>query len=496
MTQTVVNFLVNGVVEPRVFNLEVSPTGQAAYQNAMAYISNIFTRGLNLTDGLGNPIPGTAPGGPPTTQEISNIANTFNTLSQWSNALYVSNGVQKDGFQVSSQGTGSPNDTFQVTNQTVAQILTTGTATPPAGQSAAPVPMDILGTMNQNMAQNLNQMLRILKSLNWDPTNNASTANASTAFATLQADSTRSIYNFNQLLSQGIADAQNAIVSGVATIQNSGIQQMLMVDYVSQGNTILYNQMSGLQTAINANNDALTYLNSLQDLMNQKTPQQFFLALQDLSAQSIPSLTTAQYDQFESDSFNQTLGTKANFTQTNIQAYVNQLASTDGLIAGAFIDPTNNSSGSGLSSNSVTTGINHCLTIITENLQGLINELQALGETSTGPLVNSLQTVYNDFNNLLNQAAQNAAASNGSITVAQAQQTALAQWVQDTTSGNVGGYQNDLNNAIVASQSFNDSQREQLQSVMFTFEEFYKSSTTLLANFNSLLQQIARGLSM
>ena len=93
-----------------------------------------------------------------------------------------------------------------------------------------------------------------------------------------------------------------------------------MVDYVESGNQILFNQMDQLQSAVNLNQNILSYLNSLQDLMNQKTPQDFLLQLQNLNSAS------PNYSQFESSTYgNQILGTTPQFTEAQLANYISIL---------------------------------------------------------------------------------------------------------------------------------------------------------------------------
>ena len=86
-----------------------------------------------------------------------------------------------------------------------------------------------------------------------------------------------------------------------------------MVDYIATGNEVLYNQMTNLQNAINLNQNVLSYLNSLQDLMNQKTASQFLMQLTSLNSSS------PDYSAFEKATFgDQVIGTTADFTEDEL----------------------------------------------------------------------------------------------------------------------------------------------------------------------------------
>jgi ABC-type branched-subunit amino acid transport system ATPase component len=67
----------------------------------------------------------------------------------------------------------------------------------------------------------------------------------------------------------------------------------------------------------------------------------------------------------------------------------------------------------------------------------------------------------------------------------------LVTWIKDFSStGTTGDFQRNLSNATTASQSFNDTERENLNRVMFIFQEFYQSASTLLSNMNDIISKM------
>lgn len=58
-----------------------------------------------------------------------------------------------------------------------------------------------------------------------------------------------------------------------------------------------------------------------------------------------------------------------------------------------------------------------------------------------------------------------------------------------------GEYQKNLNAAVVAAQSTNDSQKEELRRRMFEFEEFYKSASAVMQKIHQILERLAQGIS-
>jgi hypothetical protein len=67
----------------------------------------------------------------------------------------------------------------------------------------------------------------------------------------------------------------------------------------------------------------------------------------------------------------------------------------------------------------------------------------------------------------------------------------IEEWVKNFADQNEGTYQSHLNNAVTASQALNDTEREQLQQVMFVYQQFYQSASSMLSTLNQLLQSIA-----
>ena len=144
-------------------------------------------------------------------------------------------------------------------------------------------------------------------------------------------------------------------------------------------------------------------------------------------------------------------------TMSNVKSvFTHMQSASEGSSAGAFVSLEDG-----------TTTFTNQLARIKNNLSYLITNLEATsGSTS---LKTSLQSVLDDFNGI----------------------TEIKAWVQDYSSANQGSYQTHLNNAIVASQALNDAKREDLRRVMFVFEEFYKSATSMLSRLTQLIERMA-----
>ncbi len=432
MSQTIQNFLVSpsvGVlnIEPRVFSFEIDPNAQTYYRAAIG----------DLQDAINN-------------RDYARISTDLGVLNTWSRMVYV-------------DSTGK-----QVGNGTNGAIVPY--SAPAIGAMGATT---LNTTMDKYMAQGVDQLIRTIRSAGWDPILGAGNiTQAQTAFDTLLTGSGPAIYNLQGIINSAISAATQAHIVNNAATGSQSLQQLMMIDYVSTGNTLLFNQMDQLNQAINLNQTSLQYLNSLQDLMNQKDPQTFLLKLQNLSATNLTALTDTNYSNYEQQTFNQDLGTAPKFTEAQLATYIQGLQDSSGnqsMAQGAFKDLTN----------TVTAAYNYSAQQVVNNLGLIIQQIsQAAGSTA---LTQSLNVIKNDF----------------STTSASGQPMTVQAWVQDYSTGGStnGDFQRHLNNAITASQSFNDTQSEELRRVMFVFEEFYKSATAMLSRISQIVEKMASSMS-
>lgn len=522
MTQVVVNFLLPTTqgssvltTDPRVFDFSISPNAQAYYNYEYAQIIAGLGGQIQIPGG-GTVAPTAAniDSGPIVyggTTNATQVSDAINLLNNWA----AMQQVNQSGFQTASFGaigTQLMNAAAVLNTDGSGNIQVPGTipafgGTPEIIQNSSGtfttiIPSDLataaiatgdnsLGTngltttMNSYMAQALTQLISTLRAAGWDPIMSPGAgASATTAIANLTGNATSAIYGITNVLAQGISAAVQANIIGNAALTDSmSIQQVLMVDYVSTGNQILFNEMQQLQTAVNLNQQALSYLNSLQSLMNQKNPQTFVMQLQQLNNVNVNTTNPqSQFDTFEQDTYNQALNTISNLSSTHPSTYAayfsslagvngagavsNAITSSDPLALGAF----------GNLASAVQVVGNYSVGIIVSNLQYLIQQIGASGgATTAGGLLQSLHSVLSDFTGL---QAQNPA-------------TAIQTWIQDAAGSSPGQFQQDLSNAVVSSQSFNDTERENLREVMFVYEEFYKSATGLLSTLDTLLKKMA-----
>ena len=360
MSQTVVNFLtasqtsptnVNLVTDPRIFNFEIDQTAQLYYtQQMQALQSDLSTV-------------------PPTAATLQDISNILNNLNNWSGMISVQSNVPVinpvtlviTGYTTAQTYSVDGNIEPVTANGTVVPIVFNSSGQPvlnangAATLSGATTPEFIASdgtvltsTMNQYMAQDLDQIIRTFRSAGWDPTENPvgsafyNATTAQNAITTIQGSpAVYGLLDFTDpttgatdsgLITQALKAAASAnIIGQESATQSNNIQQLLMVGYIATGNQILSNQLSQLQNAINTNQSVLSYLNALQDLMNQKSPQQFILQLQllnNLGSQD-PSTQLSNVNNFENQSYNQAINVVSKIngsSPTAIKDYLNAAA--------------------------------------------------------------------------------------------------------------------------------------------------------------------------
>jgi len=471
MTQTVVPFVIDTYnsrgqvidreVETRVFDFEIPESSRQYYEDLILHIGNAYDEVLS-----GNNVD----------YNLNIIRDDLNALNIWSGLRHIDAGQQvMEALNDKSPTATTENDAYNP-----ALVL-------PAGYSITDTTINkpLTSTMNRQMAEQLERINRLLASFGFNTdvltpsaatkSDNASLLSALRSLSSIMTDyKGQQVTQFAAALISALEAEQAARLIGDATTGAQSIQEVLMVDFISRGNELLYNQMAGLKTAIEANESALAYLNSLQDLMNQKDPQKFIMDLSLVSAIYTDSTGTTKwytptelaqktdnYTNFEKQ-FSNDLKAQAFFqSDTALKAYLEDTANKGKLFKEVF--------------EFTDTAVEPYIEQIKRYLNSLISSISgASGVTSSTQIVQALNAILSDFTAL---------GSAGKI----------YDWVQDlgSTTASAGDYQTHVTNAIVAAQSFNDSQREELRRVMFVFEEFYKSATSLLSSISQLIVKIA-----
>lgn len=318
MTSSIVNFLVYStptdptsalVTQSRVFDYRISEDARDAFAAILAKISEDFA--LYKTS--------------PSTATITEIEGLLGQLNNWSTMK-----------SLNSSGT-------------ITQTLSAVDLAVPSGDTTSVKTIDT--TMSSGMANAVDKLIRTLRSAGWDIETETSDSTKTAAMDKIAADITldssaalgytSTLYGLDTWITQGLQAAASALITAATgeavDTSKTSLQELLMIEYVSNGNQILYDQMNSLSTAIDTNQQVLAYLNALQDLMNQKTPEQFVMKLSILQN---ATLTESTYSNFENSTFNQTLGTTAKFTDANIASYIQSLTVVGDTVQSSSLNTT------------------------------------------------------------------------------------------------------------------------------------------------------------
>jgi hypothetical protein len=438
--QTIVTFLTQEgtsapVSEQRVFDFSITRDAQTYYNDLMSIIQYALLDGKKWTPsgGVGEDFGSDA-------EALATVKAAVTALNEWSQ------------FRTASvDGEGNPVQTDQ----------TWGTyGYHYGGVDLSPGAIDSPSTMSRYMGEGLDKLIRTLTAAGLNPLGSPTVD----SMVVIRSDdqSSTPVFDLRSVLGSAMAAAANAVITGDSSTQSQSIQQLLMVDYITSGNEMLYSQMNDLQKAVNLNQTILSYLNSLQDLMNQKEPEHFIMQLQYLNEAS------PDYAKFEQTSFGDTvLGTVTNFSdvsEQSIKDYIEGLNSSGaGTAQGAFegVDPDTGEVGGGAM---------YALQRIKDNLTALINLAKdKIGAQEGASVLSQLKIVLSDFTAI----------------------NSIALWIQNFSNNNEGTYQAHLNDAVVAAESLNDTQREKLQQTMFVYQSFYQSATSMLNSLQTLMQTLA-----
>lgn len=502
MTQSIVPFIIdnssiipgastsNPVMASYVFSGEISKEAQLYYE-ALMNVLNTSIANLQAKRAAGQTI-----GANDT--DAQNFVSALNALNSWASMVTVnsSTGLQNAPTTNTTLGGGSATAAFSpsssVTTYTVSSFGITNVPNPAydpndstKGPATITTPVQgVTTTMSSYMAQALEQINRTIKAASGgtyspdmfiSPTTSglgtSGGAGLLTALNAMTSPDTSSVYQVTALITKAINAALQALIVGDTRSQSQSIQQAIAVDYIATGNQLIFDNMDSLNQAINQNQVILQFLNALQNLMNQKSPQQFALQFAAISNASTGA-TDSQYDTFEQQSFNQQLGTIAAFTGDNAST----MASANTLLQQAFANVSSMSDPTYLASLSDTSSSNYRALVfvkstLVNNINQLVMNLQNTGTTSGSGLITALNQIKTD------------------LTAA----SSIAAWVQDfsATSSTNGSYQQNLNNAVTAAQSFNQTQQANLQQAMFIYQQFFQSASGIMSQIDQNIRSAA-----
>lgn len=325
--------------------------------------------------------------------------------------------------------------------------------------------MDVGGThyrVTTEMANSIDDLVRSLRAAGWDPS--FPPGSVTESLSTLQRWS--DLYNFG--LKDIVTNAQKAADT------NLNIQDLVLSEYISTGNTIVFNALTDLENQLEANKSALTSLTGLQNLMNDVTS----------------ALTNNDDFQNALTNFVNTWGTiPAN--PSPFPGGTNDAGAYDT----AYTQATQDLFGKAIGVIAPSAGPNATsanVTAFTNAYNSLVQQIASLTDSigdGPGTLTAALIQVKNDIDNATGNTADTL-------------QVKFAAWIVDNMgvtevgkAATAGNFQRNLTQAITQSENLNDTQKTRLQSQLFVFQEFYQSASAIMTALNTAITAMAQNIS-
>lgn len=305
------------------------------------------------------------------------------------------------------------------------------------------------GYLDADLAARLGVVLQTLKVMGFDGNTELPTGAAATEILV------NKIRDWQDLADVGVKTTLIAALNLNDKYPTRSLQSMIELEYVKQGNDIIFDKLGGLEQALRSTQDILESLAVIQGISNQikaPAPLEFFLPPGDQSSDL--DTYTARYKEAASAYFKQ-LPSLPNPSDT---------AAYDLLKAKAELSSK--------------------LTKLEEETGHL--------RTSANTLAFFVSKVIKD----ISTAFENVPFNDLSL------KNAVSKWILDGNehklgvagSSQAGNIQDNIAQSIKAAQSLNDTQKENVRRYMFIFEEFYKSSSIVLQKINQIIEKLAQGI--
>ena len=335
------------------------------------------------------------------------------------------------------------------------------------------------------MAQGIISLLELNKSLNLNVELDPSFLTTTTAGLgdINQLTQWRDLYNL------GLNTTIHAVQVG-ASGASTTLQALVQLEYVQNGNNQIYNQLSSLNQAMTATQQALTLLENLQLVKNRATV--------------IQNITTALSAWGAGTPIGNPLAQNQPSIVSLLLAITKVGTNSAKFLPGIYRNTTTGEVGQLKITSDATFAsdlISQGPALITQ-LQQTISSLSILIPSGTNPpsLVDQLTTILNDIQTgqpgVANQTIQQKFAwwlldnyNNGAASVSVPGIGTMSNF----SNINSGNYQRDLISATTSAQTLNSSQNTQLQQTVFIFQEFYKSASDILQSINNILTQMGQG---
>ena len=304
------------------------------------------------------------------------------------------------------------------------------------------------------------------------------------------------LQQWKNLVVQGFgAILQAAQVAGT-NVAVSTLQSYIQLDYIYTGNTLLNNELTQLQQALETNKSALELLGNIQEFKNGILRSSLGTLMKNSNGAvfSFLQVQTQKFTQASLWGAGQGFATK--HTAISIpKDYINAVAPE----------------------------LNHRLLVNIAGPSTIVQDIQARGQTlilqlqKLIPQVLALSppasppngtTLGELLQKVLNQMTGN---PNGTSPTENAQGNSIVNWLLDNYDdqsitlpdgttlaasnfnvANSGGFQMNLTNAVNTAQSTNSALNTQLSTTFFIFNEFYDSASQALSTVNNMIVGMAR----
>lgn len=337
--------------------------------------------------------------------------------------------------------------------------------------------------LNQDLADNLNSVMGFFQAAGI-PT--ASGASDDTKIAAVTQWQDLAGFGLENVLTQGLliraqaltaqdvyTNTQGQVVRTSVTLSpGTTLQGMLETEYIASGNQLIASNLSSLQTALSATQNAVNILNVLQNYMNGITlnmPAQSFASTFTLPTGGSLDDFKTQYRAAASAYFKQLIpqGVLSNTAAEDLYAAKIRLNSV--LVNLEKINPTQNNR------NIPNTLANQIYLV----LKDISAQFSAVGYT--GDINNLYLTNPTLFESTFRPAVQ--------TWVLDGQQKTIGA---STLQSQIGAIQNHLSIAVSSAQNLNDTQRDNVRSYMYVFQQFYKTASTMLDMLTQAIQKIGQ----
>lgn len=360
--------------------------------------------------------------------------------------------------------------------------------------------------MTSQMVADLQQVFQTIKAVGIDLTQIDSHSNA----VLLPVNIDQLLLNWKSLAGFGIGQIFTNIENDIAsTNPTRSLQSMVELEYVREGNEVIAQALSSLEQALELTQHSMDTLAHLQDLANlvnveQRTytpsggPLNLFVDSQ------------ARWQMLAWDHNNSTgaglvyLDTITTFYKQMATEYFSQLKASAGGISTvtsyelvqAKIDLTQQvvkyeSANPGVTRSTVNSLPFFLYKIVQDISASFKAVLPLLFYTNFngGLTIDNLKAAYQSGTNPLFSAS---VIKGGAIRWIIDNQDKLLTSRESSTAGAFYGH---LTQAIKGSESLNDSKKQEVNNYMFLFQEFYKSSSAVLAKVSQIVEKMAQGIS-